>query len=99
EDQTLEYGVMAQDVQEVAPALVRMIDPKYGYLGVNYIGLIPLSLDAIQTLDRKLESVEQDTSDIKKQNAEIKKENEEIKERLSKLEGASKASYGNAEEE
>ncbi|MCJ8276408.1 MAG: tail fiber domain-containing protein, partial [Bdellovibrionales bacterium] len=86
EDQTLEYGVMAQDVQEVAPALVRMIDPKYGYLGVNYIGLIPLSLDAIQTLDRKLESVEQDTSDIKKQNAEIKKENEEIKERLSKLE-------------
>ena len=41
-----EYGVIAQDVQAVFPEMVTTVDPENGYLGVAYIQLIPVLLEA-----------------------------------------------------
>jgi hypothetical protein len=76
----IEYGVMAQDVFNILPELTRIINPEKGYMGVNYVGLIPWSIRAIQDLDREVASVKSETADLRV-------ENEEIKARLNKLEG------------
>ena len=43
-----ENGVIAQDVQKVFPEMVSIIDEENGYLGVSYIQLIPVLLEAIK---------------------------------------------------
>lgn len=56
------FGFIAQELQEIYPELVE-IDEK-GYLGVNYLEVIPLLVRSIQELNAKLEQYE---------NAEIQK--------------------------
>ena len=59
-----QYGFIAQDVQNVLPSLVAssefveetdstgdIVSPASSYLGLNYIGLIPIAIKAIQELD------------------------------------------------
>ena len=48
-------GVIAQEVQKVLPQLVESFDDT---LTVNYSGLIPVLLDAIKTLDKRLTKLE-----------------------------------------
>ena len=50
------YGFIAQQVQEVLPELVHT--DKDGMLSVDYIGVIPLLVNAIQELKGRLEQVE-----------------------------------------
>ena len=52
----LHYGFIAQQVQQVLPELVH--EDADGYLSVDYIGVIPLLVNAIQELRARLESVE-----------------------------------------
>ncbi|MBQ7631882.1 MAG: tail fiber domain-containing protein [Paludibacteraceae bacterium] len=51
----LHYGFIAQDVQKLFPNLVH--EDADGYLGVNYMELIPILVQAIQTLSYELESL------------------------------------------
>jgi hypothetical protein len=58
----LHYGLVAQEVQEVLPDLVN--ENESGYLSVNYIGLIPILMEAvkeqqalIQTLRAEMEAM------------------------------------------
>ena len=43
-----EVGLIAQDVQNVLPEAVRVVDPENGYLGVSYPSLIPLLIEGIK---------------------------------------------------
>jgi len=52
-----EYGFIAQDVKDLFPELV--IEDTEGVLAVNYIGLIPVLLEAIKDLQEKVEKLEQ----------------------------------------
>ena len=49
------YGFLAQEVQEVLPELVRTDDS--GYMYVDYIGMIPLLVNAIKELNSELKSL------------------------------------------
>ena len=50
EDKRREYGLIAQEVQEVFPELVSVVDQEEGHLGVSYIQLVPLLLEAVKEL-------------------------------------------------
>lgn len=53
-DGTRQVGVMAQDVQAVLPEAVR---ENNGYLTLSYIKLIPVLIEAIKELDKKIEAL------------------------------------------
>ena len=48
-------GFIAQEMQRVYPEFVNVVDPKTGYLGINYAGLVTPIVKAIQEIDIKLE--------------------------------------------
>ncbi|MDE1465066.1 tail fiber domain-containing protein [Spartinivicinus poritis] len=48
---TEEYGVIAQDIQQVIPEFVSTHED--GYLQVNYIGLIPVLVEAVKELKQE----------------------------------------------
>lgn len=62
--QNKHYGFVAQELQEIYPDLV--VEGEDGYLGVNYIEIIPLLVRSIQELNAKIEQYENGSSPIKK---------------------------------
>ena len=69
-DDKRRFGVFAQDVQAVAPELVV---PRFEgkYLGVNYIGMIPLLLEAIKELGEVNDEQIKTNVDLRKNNADL----------------------------
>ena len=63
-----EVGVLAQDVREVLPEAVSIIDPENGYYGVNYNGILPVMLEAIKELKTEKDA---EIEFLKARNAEI----------------------------
>lgn len=45
-----ELGLIAQEVQNVFPEAVKIIDPEHDYLGVSYPSLVPVLIEAIKEL-------------------------------------------------
>ena len=74
-DTERQIGFIAQEVEKVLPALVTT-DAK-GYKSVNYIGAIPVLVEAVKTL--------------KKENDIMKAKNAELEARLERIEAALKA--------
>ena len=68
-DQTLQFGVLAQELQKIYPELVTK-DEK-GILSVNYIGLIPVMLESIKELKSELDQYKNLTREMSKQLKEI----------------------------
>ncbi|MEO8147666.1 MAG: tail fiber domain-containing protein [Bacteroidia bacterium] len=80
------FGVIAQELQQVFPELVsRQVKPgrtddKTGqkisetveYLGVNYIGLIPIAIGGIQEHQKAIEELRKENEALKAEIAEIK---------------------------
>lgn len=58
-----DYGLIAQEVREVAPFLVR--ERSDGYLGLKYEGIIPFLVGAIKEQQEKINSLEKDIKQIK----------------------------------
>lgn len=58
------YGLIAQELQEIYPDLV--VEGEDGYLGINYIEIIPLLVRSIQELNAKVEQYENCNSPMKK---------------------------------
>jgi hypothetical protein len=56
-DNSIYYGYIAQDVQKIFPELV--IQDKDGFLGINYMSLIPLMIEAIKQQDSTITSLQQ----------------------------------------
>ena len=63
-----EVGLLAQQVQEVLPEAVSIVDPQLGHLGVSYPSLIPLLIEAIKEQQAQIEAqgklIEQQQSQI-----------------------------------
>ena len=73
-----EYGYLAQELKEVFPDLVKQ--NSNGYYGVNYIGLIPIIVEALkdQRKDQQLESEKKQT-EINDLKVQINEQREQIK--------------------
>jgi len=80
-----EYGVMAQDMLGIIPALVKNIDTQGEYYGVNYMGLIPWSIRAIQEVDGETLKLRRENSEIKRELASLKEKNEVLEQKLEKI--------------
>jgi len=50
-----DYGVVAQEVQEVLPSAV--VEREDGYLAVNYERIIPLLIESIKSLKEELDMI------------------------------------------
>lgn len=57
QDNTLQMGVIAQEVQQVFPSLVKQDDK--GMLSVNYSGLIPVLIEAIKEQQKQIDELKQ----------------------------------------
>ena len=51
-----DYGVVAQEVQEIFPELVSERDG--GYLGVKYEKLVPVLIESVKELKERVEEIE-----------------------------------------
>ena len=60
ETDILQFGLIAQELQKIYPNLVREMDGKV--LGINYEGLIPVLVAAIQELSAELKALKNATS-------------------------------------
>jgi len=74
-----EYGVIAQDVQVVFPEMVTIVDPDNGYLGVAYIQLVPVLLEATKAQQAIIEAQKAEIATEKAENESQKQEIETIK--------------------
>jgi len=90
---TKEYGVVAQDVQKVFPEMVKVVDPENGYLGVSYIQLVPVLLEATKAQQAIIEAQKAENESQKQEIETIKAEassssvetNQKLKETAQKL--------------
>lgn len=57
------YGLSAQELQEVYPDLV--FEGQDGYLGINYVELVPILIRSIQELKQELDEVRGGNGDVK----------------------------------
>jgi hypothetical protein len=78
----VEFGVMAQDMMNILPDIVRIINPQTGYMGVSYISLIPWSIRAIQDIDRDVASLKSRVTSLEEANRRLEEKNKEIEAKL-----------------
>ena len=86
--ETPEYGYLAQELKEVFPDLVSQ--DSAGYYSVNYIGLIPVIVEALKgqrlEIEEKQVQIEKQQVQIEKQQVQMDEQREQIKQ-LVKLMG------------
>jgi hypothetical protein len=73
-----EVGLIAQNVREVLPEAVRIVDSKAGHLGVSDPSLTPLLIEAIKSLRAEKDA----------ELATLREENDALRQRLEALEAA-----------
>lgn len=61
--QKKQYGLIAQELQEIYPELVYEEDD--GYLSINYIGLIPLLIQSIKELNGTVEALNSEVEELR----------------------------------
>ena len=61
-----ELGVIAQNVQQVLPEAVSIVDPENGYLGVDYTSLVPVLIEAIKEQQRQIQALRQDIEQLER---------------------------------
>ncbi|MCD7972294.1 MAG: tail fiber domain-containing protein [Candidatus Azobacteroides sp.] len=60
--QKKQYGLSAQELQQLYPDLV--YEQQSGYLGINYIGLIPILIQSIKELKEELDEVKEENRSL-----------------------------------
>jgi hypothetical protein len=73
-----QYGFLAQEVEQIVPHLVKQGDN--GYKAVNYIGMIPITVEAIKTQQSEIAFLRKHNDIIMRENDAIRKENAAIRE-------------------
>jgi hypothetical protein len=81
----VEFGVMAQDMMNILPDIVRIINPQTGHMGVSYISLIPWSIRAIQDIDRDVASLKSRVTTLEEANRKLEEKNREIEAKLDEI--------------
>jgi hypothetical protein len=74
-DNNLQYGLIAQEVEKVFPEMVKIIDTKKGYKGVDYVKLIPVLIEAVKEQQKQID----------KQNNKISNQQQQIDTLIKKL--------------
>lgn len=90
DDETMDrkaYGFIAQEVQEIFPDFVKEVDDDSGLIGVNYGNVGVVTVKAVQELNDKVASLE---NDLAKKDKEIEALKASFEQRLAKLEAAQK---------
>ncbi|SFE77662.1 tail fiber domain-containing protein, partial [Thermoflexibacter ruber] len=70
DNKTLQLGVIAQELEKVFPNLVHTNDK--GYKSVNYIGLIPVLLEAIKEQQKQIEALSNKVNTLNTENNTLK---------------------------
>ena len=82
ETRKMEFGVIAQDLEKILPDLITervlYVDDTTAYKAVNYIGLIPILIEATKEQQKEIESQQEKIDLLIKQNAELLKRLEQI---------------------
>ena len=79
-------GFIAQEMEKVLPQLVKT--GKDGFKAVNYDGVIPVTVEAIKTLNARTLLQQNQMEALSKENATIKADNAEMKAELDALKSA-----------
>ncbi len=87
-DKPLSFGFVAQEVAEVYPNLVTKLGD--GHIALNYEGLIPVAVSAIQEQQKQIEAKDAEIAALKKQLAEAQSVNARQDTRLAAIEKALK---------
>ena len=69
-DDNVHFGVLAQELQAIFPNLVLTSDD--GLLSVNYVELVPVVIETVQTQNRQIESLQRMTEALQQQVNELK---------------------------
>jgi len=72
----IHYGLSAQELQKIYPNLV--VKGQDGYLGVNYVELVPILIRSIQELKAELDEVKSKDTEVKRARAASFEEDEDI---------------------
>lgn len=87
-ERQLNLGLIAQEVEEVLPELVTTANDAKQTKGLNYIGLLPVVIKAIQEQQAALEQKETMLRSLKAENAALQQRNNELDARLTAVEQA-----------
>ena len=75
-----QIGFLAQEVESVLPELVTT--DTNGYKSVNYIGVVPILVEAVKTLKKDNDAKNAEIAAMKAENAAVKARLEAIEKRL-----------------
>ncbi len=73
ETSRIEYGVMAQELEDVFPTLVHTADDEMGTKSVNYVGLVAPMIEATKELKAENDSLKSQMNDLSQQVALLNK--------------------------
>ena len=76
EDSRKHYGLLAQELQRIYPELVHK--GQDGYLGINYVELVPILIRSIQELKAELDEVKGNSSRMEARSASLEEETTDV---------------------
>jgi Chaperone of endosialidase/Head domain of trimeric autotransporter adhesin len=79
-DSTLQYGVIAQEVEKLFPEMITTINEK-GYKGVNYVKLIPVLIEGFKELNNKADAAQKENAVLKEQMLQLIKRIEALEQK------------------
>lgn len=74
-----EVGLIAQDVQQVLPEAVRIVDNEHGYLGVSYPSVVSLLVEAVKEQDNAIAAKNCEIESLGSEISNLKSEIDELK--------------------
>lgn len=77
-EQRTEFGVIAQEMRQILPPLVSEIDPVEGFIGVNYVGLIPWTIEALKEQDKQINENKREIASLREDITKLNKTIEEL---------------------
>ena len=78
-DQSLQSGVLAQEVQKTLPHLVK--EDEKGTLSVNYSGLVPYLIQSVKEQQQQIDDLKKENEELK----QMKKQMEELQQAVKKI--------------
>jgi hypothetical protein len=85
-DNGQQLGLIAQEVEAVLPELVSTEKDAEQTKGLNYIGLVPVTIKAIQEQQAQIEDQQKRIAELEKQKLHQQEQNGKLEERLAALE-------------
>ncbi len=95
EDGKTEFGVMAQELEQIFPELVRTADDEMGTKSVNYVGLIAPMIEATKELKTENNALKHELTELKTAQAQTNATLTELSEQIALLNKVTSQNIGN----